>query len=180
MEGRRLSPSNLKTPLREIRQGHCQVKRRKQVRWGWAAALFSPPDYSFTFPPSPPGCCPGEASIAGWPWIWICLLTGKVTFLIYLILVARLISSLGGEDLRSPGSRLWSLGQADPLEEGVATHSSILAWRLPWTEEPGGLQCYRVRCDWAWHGMGLVCSGCWDAMLLGTRCSALFDRKVGI
>ena len=33
-----------------------------------------------------------------------------------------------------------SLGQEDPLEEGVATHSSILAWTNPWTEEPGGLQ----------------------------------------
>ena len=33
-----------------------------------------------------------------------------------------------------------SLGQEDPLEEEMATHSSILAWRIPWTEEPGGLQ----------------------------------------
>ena len=33
-----------------------------------------------------------------------------------------------------------SLGQEDPLEEGVATHSSILAWRIAWTEDPGGLQ----------------------------------------
>jgi len=32
-----------------------------------------------------------------------------------------------------------SLGQEDALEEGMATHSSILAWRIPWTEEPGGL-----------------------------------------
>ena len=31
------------------------------------------------------------------------------------------------------------LGWEDPLEEGLATHSSILAWRIPWTEEPGGL-----------------------------------------
>ena len=31
------------------------------------------------------------------------------------------------------------MGQEDPLEEGMATHSSILAWRIPWTEEPGGL-----------------------------------------
>ena len=31
-------------------------------------------------------------------------------------------------------------GWEDPLEEGMATHSSILAWRIPWTEEPGGLQ----------------------------------------
>ena len=33
-----------------------------------------------------------------------------------------------------------SLGQEDPLEKGVANHSSILAWRIPWTEEPGRLQ----------------------------------------
>ena len=33
-----------------------------------------------------------------------------------------------------------SLGQEDPLEKGMATHSSILAWRIPWKEEPGGLQ----------------------------------------
>ena len=33
-----------------------------------------------------------------------------------------------------------SLGWKDPLEEGMATHSSILAWRIPWTEEPGQLQ----------------------------------------
>ena len=36
--------------------------------------------------------------------------------------------------------RVRSLGREDPLEESVATHSSILAWRIPWTEEPGGLQ----------------------------------------
>ena len=34
-----------------------------------------------------------------------------------------------------------SLGQEDPLEEEMATHSSILAWKIPWTEEPGGLPC---------------------------------------
>ena len=33
-----------------------------------------------------------------------------------------------------------SLGQEDPLEKGMATHSNILAWRIPWTEERGGLQ----------------------------------------
>ena len=35
---------------------------------------------------------------------------------------------------------IWSLGQEDPLEKGMATHFSILAWEIPWTEEPGGLQ----------------------------------------
>jgi len=37
-------------------------------------------------------------------------------------------------------TRVRSLGQEDPLEKGMATHSSILAWRIPWIEEPGGLQ----------------------------------------
>ena len=43
-----------------------------------------------------------------------------------------------------------SLGQGDPLGKGMATHSRILTWRIPWTEEPGGLQLMgsqRVRHD---------------------------------
>ena len=36
--------------------------------------------------------------------------------------------------------RIQSLGQEDPLEKKMATHSSILAWEIPWTEDPGGLQ----------------------------------------
>ena len=49
-------------------------------------------------------------------------------------------------------TRVLSLGQEDPLEQGMATHASILTWRIPWTEEPGGLQSMgsqRVRHDWA-------------------------------
>ena len=49
----------------------------------------------------------------------------------------------GKESACSAGdAEIWvrSLGREDPLEEGMATHSSILAWRIPWTEEPGGLQ----------------------------------------
>ena len=38
-----------------------------------------------------------------------------------------------------PETRVGSLGQDDPLEEGMSTHSSILAWRIPLTEQPGGL-----------------------------------------
>ena len=38
-------------------------------------------------------------------------------------------------------TRVQSLGQEDPLEKGMTTHSSILAREIPWTEEPGGLQC---------------------------------------
>ena len=49
-------------------------------------------------------------------------------------------------------TRVWSLDQEDPLEKEMATHSSILAWKIPWTEEPGGLQSMelqRVAYDWA-------------------------------
>ena len=47
-------------------------------------------------------------------------------------------------------TQVQSLGQEDPLEKGMATQSSILAWRTPWTEEPGGLQfmgSQRIRHD---------------------------------
>ena len=49
---------------------------------------------------------------------------------------------------------VWSLGWEYPLKKGMATHSSILAWRIPWTEEPGGLQSMgwqRVRHNWTIH-----------------------------
>ena len=49
---------------------------------------------------------------------------------------------------------VWSLGQEDPLEKGMATHSSIPTWRIPWTEEPGGLESMglqRVRQYWVAH-----------------------------
>ena len=41
-------------------------------------------------------------------------------------------------------TQVHSLGQEDPLEKEIATHSSILAWEIPWTEEPGGLQSMGV------------------------------------
>ena len=47
---------------------------------------------------------------------------------------------------------VWSLGGEDPLEKGTATHSGILTWRIPWIEEPGGLQSMRPQRfghDWA-------------------------------
>ena len=48
-------------------------------------------------------------------------------------------------------TRVQSLGQEDPFEEKVAIHSSTFAWKIPWTEEPGGLQSMmsqRIGCDW--------------------------------
>ena len=50
--------------------------------------------------------------------------------------MAQLVKSLSAIQ----ETRVQSLGWEDPLEKEVATHSSILAWRIPWTEEPGGLQ----------------------------------------
>ena len=40
---------------------------------------------------------------------------------------------------------VWSLGREDPLEKGMATHSSILAWRIAWTKEPGRLQSLELQ-----------------------------------
>ena len=50
---------------------------------------------------------------------------------------------LGGSVVKNPAMHeMWvqSLGREDPLEKEMVTHSSILAWEIPWTEEPGGLQ----------------------------------------
>ena len=41
-------------------------------------------------------------------------------------------------------TQVWSLGQEDPLEKEMATHSGIFAWEIPWTKEPGGLQVHGV------------------------------------
>ena len=68
----------------------------------------------------------------------------------------RMIASRVVQSVKNPSAmqetRVWSLGWEDPLEEGMATHSSIFTQRIPWTEEPGGLQSMgsqRVRHDWA-------------------------------
>ena len=45
-------------------------------------------------------------------------------------------------------TRVQSLDQEDPLEKKMATHSSILAWEIPWTEEPGGLQSMGLQKSW--------------------------------
>ena len=60
-----------------------------------------------------------------------------------------LLSSNGGSDGKesscNAGDLGWTPGWEDPLRKGMATHSSILAWRIPWTEEPGGLQSMRLQ-----------------------------------
>ena len=48
------------------------------------------------------------------------------------------------KNLLANKTQVLSLGWEDPLEKGMTTHSSILAWKIPWAEEPGGLQSVRV------------------------------------
>ena len=83
-------------------------------------------------------------------------------------------------------TRVRSLGQEDPLEKEVVTHSSILAWRIPWTERPGGLQSMgsqRVGHDWA-TSLSLISSPSfflftflWLTQLFWTVCSCLPSRS---
>ena len=70
----------------------------------------------------------------------------KYTYINGASLVAQMVKNLPAVWETQVGS----LGQEDPLEEGMATQSSILPWRIPWTQEPGGLQSMgsqRVRHD---------------------------------
>ena len=80
----------------------------------------------------PKSCC--GLAIPGWVWGFPGGSVGKES----------------GCDQEMQEAQVQSLGQEDPAEEGMAAHSSILAWRIPWTEEPGGLQStgsQRVRHD---------------------------------
>ena len=76
---------------------------------------------------------------------------------VWASLVAQWLKRL----LAMPETQVRSLGWEDPLEKEVATHSSTLAWRIPWTEEPGGLQStvsQRVGHDWATSLSVSVCA----------------------
>ena len=78
----------------------------------------------------------------------LCPFGGEITTVenvcVYRYLMDLIRASLVAQRLKHlPAMReTWvqSLGQEDPLEKEMATHSNILAWRIPWTEEPGGLQ----------------------------------------
>ena len=83
---------------------------------------------------------------------WGAIAFSKLTLLLVLKCIKVIIYGLrggfpGGSAIKNlpavqqpQETQVQSLGQKDPLEKGIAIHSSILAWRIPWTEEPGGLQ----------------------------------------
>ena len=102
-----------------------------------------------------PGVGDGQEILACYsPWSWKesdtteWLNWTELKLHIYSIMVAQMVKNL----LAMCKTWAQSLGQEDPLEKGVATHSSILAWRIPWIEEPDGLQfmgLQRVQHQWA-------------------------------
>ena len=63
--------------------------------------------------------------------------------------LSQVPASLVAQAVKNPSAmqetQVWSLGEEDPLEKGMATHSSILAWRIPWTKETGALQSLRLQ-----------------------------------
>ena len=89
------------------------------------------------------------------PDAWLCgtgsrvqesILLLPVSFRVLAYLMAQMVKNL------PTMQETWaqSLGQKDPMEKGMTTHSGVLVWRIPWTEEPGGLQSMvsqRVRHD---------------------------------
>ena len=77
-----------------------------------------------------------------------------VYFITYLLLISRAcpMAQMVNNLPAMQETWIWFLGQEDPLEKGMTTHSSLLAWEIPWTEQPGGLQSMgsqRVRHNWA-------------------------------
>ena len=80
-----------------------------------------------------------------------------------LIFSVDLVAHISKNPLEKKETWVLSLVPEDPLEKGMATHSSILAWRIPWTEEPGGLQSMgsqRVVHDWMTNTFPVKLSYC--------------------
>ena len=69
-------------------------------------------------------------------YIYVCIYILSTTTVFRAALVAQMAKNLPAMQ----ETQVQSLGWKDPLEKGMTTHSSILAWRIPWTEEPSGLQ----------------------------------------
>ena len=113
-------------------------------------------------PPSQPRLHPTPLSHHRSP-SWVPVLYGSFPLTIYFThgsvyvwasLVAQMVKNL----LAMQETWVQFLGQEGPLEEKMATHSSILAWRIPWTEEPGGLQSMgwqRVESNWATNSFSI-------------------------
>ena len=109
-----------------------------------------------------------------WTCIFFFLFIVSLRYLLYAHHCWAWVSQVALEIKNLPASveelrdAVWSLGGEDLLEEGMATHSSILAWRIPWTKEPGRLQSkgsQRIRHDWS-H---LALMHCWAWNYIGEQ-----------
>ena len=92
--------------------------------------------------------------------LWLC--SQKSSSMLFLVCFSVLLwenwASLVAQSVKNlpavQETPVWSLGREDPLEKEMATHASILVWRISWTQEPGGLQSMeskRAGHDWATH-----------------------------
>ena len=120
--------------------------------------------------------------------VWVCVFVYVcISHFLYLFIHW---SSLVAQRVKHPPAiqetRVWSLGWEDPLGKEMATHSSFLAWKIPWTAELGGLQSIgsqRVRHDWAttahafihWWTFGLLpCLGYYNNCAVNMGVSITF------
>ena len=154
--------------------------------WGpWAVQFLSLPAHPvvrnpFAYSLLPPSelriLCEACHSLASIPQIWelveilcclllLCVLAESLFFFFFnsrASLMAQMVKNLPAVQK----TWIWFLGWEDPLEKGMATHSSILAWRIQWTKEPGRLQLMglqRVGHDWVtkcFHFCNLGCFAC--------------------
>ena len=136
--------------------GRLQSMWSRRVGHNWATSL-SCIDWRRNWQPTPV-FLPGESQ--GWSSLIGCCLWGPTesdtTEAMQQQQHSMFWASLVAQLAKNPPA-MWetwvqSLVWEDPLEEGMAAHPSILAWRIPWTEEPGGLQSMglqRIRHDWA-------------------------------
>ena len=78
--------------------------------------------------------------------------TGKIMWMVWTVASSHCypwwgIFKFGGNSFLFKATSVFESSWEDPLEKGMATHSSILAWRIPWTEKPGGLQSVGLQRD---------------------------------
>ena len=74
-----------------------------------------------------------------------CLVDTLYILVFLLCWVSQVAQCVKNPPAGDAGNSIGSLGQEEHLEQGMATHSSILAWRIPWTEEPGALQSIELQ-----------------------------------
>ena len=115
--------------------GSVACPSKNLTQWTWSKDSRGPPQTAFW----PPNICVTAPLFEPY---WVQKQASQVAYWVKNLTAVQ----------KTQESWVQSPGQGDHLEEGMETHSSVLAWRIPWTEEPGSLQSIglqRVRCDWA-------------------------------